>query len=240
MYACILAFIVCILLGINYYYYPLPLAGYITLSNKKYCGTTETEMWSFWRNFRHWLHRKLSLWQFPVQPVTKMSSKDYIYVSVMYIHASHRVALYCLGTQEDTIPAPTTPDDTPTIVWILIIEITPRLDSITENRQSFACHLCRHWLCLQWQQKSWHHGNYWLWGWWIVLFHFPTAIRDWLLFFTRPLSGESTGVRWIPLKIRLTKGQLCGKRFHVMTSSWEIPTAIRNWLLSRDWSDLMN
>ena len=36
---------------------------------------TETKMSSFWRNFNHWLHWKLSFWQLPVQPVTKISSK---------------------------------------------------------------------------------------------------------------------------------------------------------------------
>ena len=36
---------------------------------------TETEMSSFWRNFRHWLHWKLSFWQLSVQPVMKISSK---------------------------------------------------------------------------------------------------------------------------------------------------------------------
>ena len=36
---------------------------------------TETEMSSFWRNFNHWLHWKLSFWQLPVQPVMKISSK---------------------------------------------------------------------------------------------------------------------------------------------------------------------
>ena len=36
---------------------------------------TETEMSSFWWKFRHWLHRKLSKWQLPVQPVMKISSK---------------------------------------------------------------------------------------------------------------------------------------------------------------------
>ena len=34
----------------------------------------ETEL-SFWRNFHHWLHRKLSLWQIRVQQATKISSK---------------------------------------------------------------------------------------------------------------------------------------------------------------------
>ena len=32
-------------------------------------------MSSFWWNFHHWLHRKLSKWQLSVQPVTKISSK---------------------------------------------------------------------------------------------------------------------------------------------------------------------
>ena len=32
-------------------------------------------MSSFWWNFHHWLHWKLSKWQLPVQPVIKISSK---------------------------------------------------------------------------------------------------------------------------------------------------------------------
>ena len=32
-------------------------------------------MSSFWWNFHHWLHWKLSKWQLPVQPVMKISSK---------------------------------------------------------------------------------------------------------------------------------------------------------------------
>ena len=39
------------------------------------CVNTETKMSSFWWNFHHWLHRKLSKWQLSVQPVTKISSK---------------------------------------------------------------------------------------------------------------------------------------------------------------------
>ena len=39
-----------------------------------YCYT-ETEMSSFWWNFHHWLHWKLSKWQLPVQPMIKISSK---------------------------------------------------------------------------------------------------------------------------------------------------------------------
>ena len=35
---------------------------------------TEPEM-PFWRNFHHWLHRKLSKWQLSVQPMIKISSK---------------------------------------------------------------------------------------------------------------------------------------------------------------------
>ena len=37
--------------------------------------STETKMSSFWWNFHHWLHWKLSKWQLPVQPVIKISSK---------------------------------------------------------------------------------------------------------------------------------------------------------------------
>ena len=36
---------------------------------------TETEMSSFWWNYHHWLHWKLSKWQLPVQSVMKISSK---------------------------------------------------------------------------------------------------------------------------------------------------------------------
>ena len=38
-------------------------------------SSTETKMSSFWRNFHHWLHWKLSFWQLPVQPVMNISSK---------------------------------------------------------------------------------------------------------------------------------------------------------------------
>ena len=36
---------------------------------------SESEMCSSWWNFHHWLHRKLSFWQLPVQPTMKISSK---------------------------------------------------------------------------------------------------------------------------------------------------------------------
>ena len=38
-----------------------------------------------------------------------------------------------------------------------------------------------------------------------------------------PLWGESTSDRWIPL----TKGQQCGKCFHVVTSSWSVRLNVR-------------
>ena len=46
--------------------------GYVPVIMVAY---TETKMSSFWRNFNHWLHWKLSFWQLPVQPVMKISSK---------------------------------------------------------------------------------------------------------------------------------------------------------------------
>ena len=36
---------------------------------------TETGMSTFWRNFRQWLHRKLSTWQLTLHPVTNISQK---------------------------------------------------------------------------------------------------------------------------------------------------------------------
>ena len=35
------------------------------------CVSTEAETLSFWWNFNHWLHQKLSFWQLSVQPVIK-------------------------------------------------------------------------------------------------------------------------------------------------------------------------
>ena len=46
---------------------------------------------------------------------------------------------------------------------------------------------------------------------------------------TGPLWRESTGDRWIPL----TKGQLCGKRFDVMTSSWVRSLFALLWFINR-------
>ena len=46
-------------------------------------------MSSFWRNFHHWLHRKLSKWQLSVQSVIKISSKWQHFrfsVKVMFMH----------------------------------------------------------------------------------------------------------------------------------------------------------
>ena len=57
----------------------------------KLSRNTETKMSSFWRNFNHWLHWKLSFWQLPVQPVMKISSKwrhfrfsDKVFVAFWY------------------------------------------------------------------------------------------------------------------------------------------------------------
>ena len=47
----------------------------LTRPNFSMTLSTETEMSSFWWNFHHWLHWKLSKWQLPVQPVMKISSK---------------------------------------------------------------------------------------------------------------------------------------------------------------------
>ena len=53
-----------------------PKQNYLQFAKLLYfVSNTETKMSSFWRNFNHWLHWKLSFWQLPVQPVTKISSK---------------------------------------------------------------------------------------------------------------------------------------------------------------------
>ena len=50
---------------------------------------TETEMSSFWWNFHHWLHWKLSKWQLSMQPVTKMPSKwQHFRFSVVPVYTS--------------------------------------------------------------------------------------------------------------------------------------------------------
>ena len=41
---------------------------------EKFTLMTEMEM-TFWQNFHHWLHCKLSFWQLPVQPVMEILSK---------------------------------------------------------------------------------------------------------------------------------------------------------------------
>ena len=55
---------------------------------------TVTEMLSFWWNFHHWLHRKLSKWQLPVQPVMKISSKwQHFHFSIkMNFHISGNIS----------------------------------------------------------------------------------------------------------------------------------------------------
>ena len=60
---------------------------------------TETKMLSFWRNFNHWLHWKLSLWQLPVQPVMKISSKwRHFRFSVW-----HTIYIYCMPYNETSL-----------------------------------------------------------------------------------------------------------------------------------------
>ena len=60
--------------------------GIMTARGFKYCASALrgchlvseqhwNKMSSFWRNFHHWLHWKLSLWQLPVQPMMNISSK---------------------------------------------------------------------------------------------------------------------------------------------------------------------
>ena len=51
-------------------------AGHMLPVSSNTAGETRSIMSSsFWRNFHHWLHRKLSLWQLSLRPVMKISSK---------------------------------------------------------------------------------------------------------------------------------------------------------------------
>ena len=74
----------------------------ITYHSQSFFFINEMEFSSFWWDFHHWLHWKLSYWQLPVQPVMKISSKwhfcfrdfEYIFVDI-YIAAS---GWWCLQT----------------------------------------------------------------------------------------------------------------------------------------------
>ena len=48
---------------------------FVIFSYDIFMMSTETEMSSFWLDFHHWLHGKLSKWQHSVHPVTTISSK---------------------------------------------------------------------------------------------------------------------------------------------------------------------
>ena len=67
----------CVSYRFHWSYFPKgPIDNYLSLALMiAWCQYTETEMSSFWRNFNHWLHRKLSKWQLSVQSVIKISSK---------------------------------------------------------------------------------------------------------------------------------------------------------------------
>ena len=52
------------------------------LYNQNVLRNTKTEVLSLWRNFRHWLHRKLSLWKIPVRQWRQIRQDGGISVSV--------------------------------------------------------------------------------------------------------------------------------------------------------------
>ena len=66
---------------------------------------TEMEM-SFWWNFHHWLHWKLSIWQLPVQPAMKISSKWQLPAmkisSKWYFHFSEAPEVVVMATSDAT------------------------------------------------------------------------------------------------------------------------------------------
>ena len=79
---------------------------------------TETEMSSFWWNFHHWLHWKLSNWQLPVQPVMKISSKwrhfrfsggSWDHTTALVLSWCSRASCHATTMLTHVIPWPTTP-----------------------------------------------------------------------------------------------------------------------------------
>ena len=61
---------------------------------------TGTQMLPFWQNLHHWLHRKLSFWQFSVQSVMKILSKWHFRFRIEQLRKviGHLQALWLLGT----------------------------------------------------------------------------------------------------------------------------------------------
>ena len=64
---------------------------------------TETKMSSFWWNLRHWLHWKLSKWQFSVHPVTKISSKYDIHHSSLAALKVVKMTIFSAASDENFI-----------------------------------------------------------------------------------------------------------------------------------------
>ena len=65
-------------------------------------GIGQRKCLSFWWNFHHWLQRKLSKWQLPVQPMMKISSKWRHCCFSARIHGS--ISYCCLAHFTDDFP----------------------------------------------------------------------------------------------------------------------------------------
>ena len=65
---------------------------------------TKMEMLSFWWNFHHWLHWKLSFWQLPVQPVIKISSKWHFHFSDIIPHTEPSWSINSIALHISTNP----------------------------------------------------------------------------------------------------------------------------------------
>ena len=73
-----------------------------------YNNNTETKMSSFWRNFHHWLHWKLSFWQLPVQPVMNISSKWRLFRfsehnTPLHTRCERRILIYRCPSYQDIV-----------------------------------------------------------------------------------------------------------------------------------------
>ena len=109
---------------------------------------TETETSSFWWNFHHWLHWKLSKWQLPVQPVIKISSKwrHFCFIWRHPMEAVSALRALCEGNPPVTIGFPSQRTSNAGFDAFFDIILNKRLNkqSIRQWFETSVCSLWRH------------------------------------------------------------------------------------------------
>ena len=127
---------------------------------------TETEMLSFWWNFNHWLHRKLSFWQLSVQPVMKISSK-WRHFCLCYRETVTKTLIFETNTNtlRHTQNGRHFAEDLNAFPWIKMCEFRLRI----LNSFSTITHHCFKTMCYHWftwslgtEQATRNYLNQWL------------------------------------------------------------------------------